>query len=129
MIMLDEAVHESLRQQLRRWRLSISEIGLDVASKGVKDESIIPFLQMLRRPTFITYDRQFYRRVLCHTAYCLVVIPPEEENEALLVRRLLRHPAFNTQRKRMGAVLHISPAGITCWRLHAEREEKLGWQD
>ncbi|MBV7332454.1 hypothetical protein KFU94_30345 [Chloroflexi bacterium TSY] len=47
-----------------------------------------------------------------------------DKNEAAtFVRRLLRHAEFNTQAKRMGAVIRLSSRGIQIWRLHAEKED------
>lgn len=94
----------------------------------MQDDEIIPFLQKLRRPTFVTRDEDFYVRRLCHAKYCLVYLAVEKHEAAAFVRRLLRHPDLDTQAKRMGTVVRVSRAGLTCWPLHAERELRLEWE-
>ncbi len=37
-------------------------------------------------------------------------------------------PEFDTQVKRMGAVIRVTPSGLTVWRLHATTEEHHHWQ-
>jgi hypothetical protein len=124
---LDENVLKNQRQILQSWRISIRQIGYDVGRKGMKDDEIIPFLHSLRRPTFFTRDLGFYDHSLCHTQYCLVCMAVGKYEAATFVRRLLRHPEFNTQAKRMGAVIRVSRAGLRVWRLHAEQETALSW--
>jgi len=48
---------------------------------------------------------------------------------ATFIRRLLRHPEFNTQAKRMGTVIRVSHARLKVWRLHAEQESVLSWSN
>ena len=64
MIVLDENFTESQRQLLRGWRISVRQIGYDIGRSGMDDDEIIPFLLRLRRPTFFTLDRGFYKREL-----------------------------------------------------------------
>jgi len=124
---LDENFPPNLRQLLRSWHVPVRHIGYDTGRKGMKDDEIIPFLLGLRRPTFFTLDMGFFRRDNCHARYCLVCLNVEQHEAASFVRRLLRHPEFNTQAKRMGSVTRISPARISMWRLHAENEIFLNW--
>jgi hypothetical protein len=126
---LDENVPRNQRQILQSWRISIRQIGYDVGRKGMKDDEIIPFLHSLRRPTFFTRDLGFHDRSLCHTRYCLVCMAVGKYEAATFVRRLLRHPEFNTQARRMGTVIRISRAGLRVWRLHAEQEITLLWSN
>jgi len=97
--------------------------------KGMKDDEIIPLLCSLRRPTFFTRDLGFYERDLCHAQYCLVCIAVGQYEAAAFVRRLLRHPEFDTQAKRMGTVIRVSRGGLRVWRLHAEQDIALSWSD
>ena len=127
MNILDENIIASQRQRLRSWRIPVRQIGVDIARKGLQDEEILPFLHHLRRPTFFTRDRGFYRREVCHRQYgiaCLAVVP---EEVAIFVRRVLRHPRLNTQAKRMGTVMRASHRGLGVWRLHAQEEEAILW--
>ena len=51
MNILDENIIASQRQRLRSWRITVQQIGVDIARKGLQDEEIIPFLHQLHRPT------------------------------------------------------------------------------
>jgi hypothetical protein len=126
---LDENVVDSQRRLLIRWRVRIRQVGYEIGRKGLQDEGLIPLLLQLRRPTFFSRDRDFFDRQLCHHAYCLVQLAVRDEEFVQYVRRLLRHPAFDTQGKRMGSVLRVTSTGITVWRLHAEAEEHVSWPE
>lgn len=127
MNVLDENIPASQRQLLEGWHIRIRQIGFNVGRRGMQDEEIIPFLQRLRRPTFFTRDEDFYDRRLCHAKYSLVYLAVEKHEVAVFVCRLLRHLDFGTQAKRMGAVIRVSSAGGSVWRLHAEREISIEW--
>lgn len=125
---LDENINDSQRRLLRSWRIAARHIGNDIKMQGIKDEEIIPFLCQLRHPTFFTRDLGFYRRELCHARYCLVCLTVERNEVALYVRRLLRHPQFDTQVKRMGTVILVSHTRMAVWRLHAVNEARIDWK-
>jgi len=127
MNILDEHIPIDQRQLLKSWRISVRHIGYDVGRKGIKDSEIIPLLLSLRHPTFFTLDLGFYERHLCHERYCLACIDVNQYETASFARRLLRHPQFNTQAKRIGAVIRMSQKGLLVWRLHAEEEVRLTW--
>lgn len=126
MNILDEDVRADQRELLRQHRIAIRQIGHDLAHKGIKDQAILPFLHQLRRPTFFTLDRGFYDRRLCHPNYCLVWLDVDRRQVSAYIRRVLRHPRLNTQAKRMGAVIRVSPAGLHVWKRHGE-EEAASW--
>ena len=128
MNILDENIPKNQRQVLESWRVRVRQIGFNIGRRGMQDDEIIPFLQHLRRPTFFTRDEDFYARHLCHTRYGLVYLAVEKYEVAAFVRRLLHHSEFDTQAKRMGAVIRISSAGLSCWRLHADEELHLEWE-
>jgi hypothetical protein len=88
MNILDENIIASQRQRLRSWRILVRQIGVDIAHKGLQDEEILLFLQHLRRPTFFTRDRGFYRREVCHQQFGLVCLEVRPEEVAIFVRRL-----------------------------------------
>lgn len=94
----------------------------------MKDAEIIPFLLQLRRPTFFTLDLGFYKRDLCHARYCLVCMDVKKQEAAVFVRRVLRHPKFDTVAKRMGTVIRVSPMRIAVWRLHEEKGAEFDWE-
>jgi hypothetical protein len=124
---LDESVPPSQRRLLRSWRVPIRHFGYEIGRRGMQDDEIIPFLLGLRRPTFFSLDFDFYKRTLCHARYCLVSLDVKQYEAATFVRRLLRHPQFSTGAKRMGAVIRVSHAGLTVWRLHQEEVELIDW--
>jgi hypothetical protein len=127
MNVLDENIPDSQRQLLRSWRLRIRQIGHEVGRQGMEDEEIIPLLHGLGRVTFFTRDLGFYDRHLCHAGYCVACLAVGQYEAASFIRRFLRHPGFNTRAKRMGKVIRVSHAGMSMWRLHAEKEEELVW--
>jgi hypothetical protein len=126
MIVLDENVDDYERDRLRTWRIRAHKIGRDLGTKGIKDPQIIPFLMTLTRPTLFTLDDDFESPRLCHSAYCIVYLAVRHVEVATYVRRVLRHPALNTQAKRMGAVVRASEAGLRVWRRN-EAEQALAW--
>ncbi|MGH2585252.1 MAG: DUF5615 family PIN-like protein [Dehalococcoidia bacterium] len=123
MNVLDENILDAQVQRLRRWRVRVRHIGRDLGRKGLKDDEIRPFLAQLRRITFFTRDVGYYQRRFCHSHYCLIVLAVHESEVAEYTCRLLRHPAFSTQAKRMGMVVRASSTAVTVWRLQAEHEE------
>jgi hypothetical protein len=125
---LDENIFASQRAYLRRRRLSVRQIGVDLGRKGMTDEEILPLLHRLRRPTFFTRDSDFCRRELCHERYCLVWLHVSPLEVAEYALRLLRHPECNTQAKRMGCVIGVSPTGISVWR-RAGQKADLRWDE
>jgi len=91
--------------------------------------AIIPFLLTLPRSTFFTLDWDFFKRDMCHPRYCLVHLDIRRNEAATFVRRLLRHPKFDTQAKRFGAVIRVSYSGLVVWHYHAEQETYYDWTD
>lgn len=127
MILLDENVLASQRQLLRSWHIPARQIGREVGRKGLQDQEILSLLHRLSSPTFFTRDRGFYNRKICHKNYCIVYLDLRKEEVAVFVRRVLRHPRFNTKRKRMGIVMHVSHTGIRWWEVGAEQEQFISW--
>jgi len=126
---LDENIPSHQRQKLKNWRVRVYQIGYDIARKGIKDDEIITFLLTKRRPTFFSRDDDFYKRQLYHAHYCLVHLSVSRYDVAIFIRRDRKHPEFNTQAKRMGTVIRISPIGIHLWQRHAEEEIFISWND
>jgi hypothetical protein len=127
MNILDEQIIENQRQLLRSWRIPVRQIGYDIGRKGLKDNEIIPFLLQNRKPTFFTLDFDFFEPRLCHAKYAIVCMEVRKHETAVYVRRLLRHPDYDTAAKRMGNVIRISSMRIGVWKLHAENETFIDW--
>lgn len=127
MNVLDENIVASQRHLLQKWKIKFHQIGHDIARSGIQDEEIIPFLHKLGSVTFFTLDDDYYYRQLCHKNYCLVYLDVNDNEAATFIRRLLRHPLFNTEAKRMGKVIRVDHTRLHFWRLHAERQVRLFW--
>lgn len=128
MIVIDENIIDSQRQQLKSWRISVRQIGFEVGRKGMKDKEIIPLLHQLNQPTFFTRDDDFYKRKLCHSGYCRVLLDVRKGEVATFVRRVLRHQMFNTKAKRMGKVVRVSHIGVAVWEAHSSKESYFEWE-
>jgi len=130
MIVIDENIIESQRQQLLQSRLRVRQIGFEVGRKGMDDrDQILPLLHQLNRVTFFTRDDDFYLRELCHPQYCLVILAAPKDRMANLIVQTIRYPDFNTQRKRLGRVLRVSSTGIRFWQSRNASEQVRRWTD
>lgn len=128
MIVIDENIIDSQRQLLHRHKLRVRQIGFEVGRKGTDDrEQVIPLLHRLRRATFVTRDLGLYQRILCHERYRIVVLAVEKGKAAELTLRILRHPHFNTQHKRLGKVIRAAAAGIRYGPSALAIERELSW--
>ena len=127
MNILDEQVIESQRQLLRSWRIPIRQIGQNIGRKGMKDQEIIPFLLQLHHSTFFTLDNDFFDRELCHRNYAIVFMDVKKSEAATFIRRIIRHPEFNTVTKRLGKVFCLSHTNIAFWALNVQEKRYLGW--
>ena len=112
MNILDENVGQSQRDLLRKQRIAVRKIGLDIGKKGLSDNEIVVLLHSLDRPTFFTIDPDFFRPQLCHAGYCLVFLDVAGKRVAEYTRRVLKHPQLNTRAKRMGQVLRATAEGL-----------------
>lgn len=129
MILLDEMIVASQRQELLKWRSSVRQIGVDVGQPGMKDaDQILPLLHHHKNTTFFTSDGGFYDRKIIHGKYCIVVLHVDEFQVAKYIRDFLRIPDFRTKSKRMGHIFKISPELIRFWRLNADEEFRIFWK-
>ena len=128
MIVIDENIIDWQRQLLLRHNLRVRQIGFEVGRKGMDDrEQVVPLLHRLRRVTLFTRDLGLYQRTLCHERYCIVVLAVEKAKAAQLILRILRHPHFNTQRKRLGKVIRATAAGVRYWPSAMAIEREVSW--
>ena len=126
MNLLDENFPDDQLPLLREWHISFRQIG-DVARLGIKDPDIIPVLHQLGRVTFFTGDEDFFRRKLCHAAYCLVCLNVRADDAALHLRRFLNHPRFKTENRRLGTVARAHHDGIHFWQRNRTALQRVDW--
>ena len=127
MNVLDENLRQKPRELLAVWRIPVGQIGIEVGRSGMQDDEIVGLLRRLSRPTFFTRDRDFYKPGLRHAGYCLVRLDVSRALSAEYIRRLLKHPEFNTTSKRLGSVARVGPSGIPAWRTKTQAEERFDW--
>jgi len=57
----------------------------------------------------------------------LVYYAVKRKELATYVRRFLRQPQFNTQAKRMGKIIQVTPHQISVWALGQNSPEIVNW--
>jgi len=125
---LDENLIVPEQDRLRAWRIPCQRIGGELGWKGMKDQNdVIPLLHSMRRPTFFTRDRDYYRHALLHSGYCLVYLDVDFDEVAKYARRFLRHKDFRTQAQRMGKVVRVHQRGVSYWQVSLKGERALEW--
>ena len=127
MLVLDENLPAAQRLSLRKWRIHFRVVGVDVSAWGTDDENLIPVLHHLPQPTFFSLDRDFYRPDWLHGDYGLVWLDVRGRQAAEFIRRFLRHPAFDTQAKRMGVVARVHADGVLYWRVGKRSPTAFSW--
>lgn len=128
MIILDHNIPADQARQLRRWRLHFRQIGFEVGRPEWDDrQEILRYLHTAKQVTFFTRDLGFFRRRLCHSNYCLVVLTVPVLETALYIRRLLRHPLLKTRAKRQGKLVKLSTDKISLWHTGQGRPISLAW--
>ena len=128
MLVLDENLPAGQRHLLRKWRIRFRAIGGELGAAGTQDENLIPLLQRLAQPTFVSLDRDFYLPELEHDRYCLVWLNVWVNEAAEYIRRFLRHPSFDTRAKRMGLVVRVHAEGVSCWRAGRRLPQETPWR-
>jgi hypothetical protein len=126
MNVLDENFPLDQVEQLRNRGVRVRKIGHDIGRAGMRDPEILTLLHATTRPTLFTLDADFASPQLCHPAYGLVFLFVWPRDAADYVRRVLRHPALNTQAKRMGTYVRASYDGVRVWRRN-EGEQAFSW--
>jgi hypothetical protein len=126
-ILLDENVPLEQADLLRGWSIRCRVIGRDVAELSIGDDDIVVLLHRLKRSTFITRDRHFFRCSLCHPNSCLVMLDALPEESAMFTRRFHRHPAFHRAADRLGIVARAHHDGIHFWQRGRAALQQIGW--
>ncbi len=127
MNLLDENIPRLQWEWLRHRGVRVRQIGFEIAFSSIDDDSIIRLLHELKRITFFTQDRDFFRLRLCHSAYCLVKLDVDPDHTGAFIRRFLRHRAFGTQAQRMGKVVRLNAGSIQFWQSGATRRTSRAW--
>ncbi|HEX8522702.1 MAG TPA: DUF5615 family PIN-like protein [Tepidisphaeraceae bacterium] len=127
MIVLDENLRRDQFEHLRRWGFAVRQIGYELGWEGMDDENIIELLHRLKDPTFFTEDLDFWRKDWLHPTYCIVFLVVSSKQTATFCRRLLRHPRFSSNHKRLGHLIKMTRDGMTIWQRYAKQEEFLPW--
>ena len=129
MLVLDENLPAGQQQLLRRWRIHFRTIGVAVAASGTADENLLPVLHRLPQPTFLSLDLNFYRPDWAHRGYCLVWLDVRGRDAGDFIRRFLRHPAFDTQAKRLGKVARVHADAVLYWQVGKRSPTSVLWQN
>lgn len=128
MILLDHNIPEHQVELLRRARLRPRQIGRDVGRPEWQDlEEILRYLHRLKAATFITRDEGFFRRRLCHSNYCIVIVSGPVIETAGYIRQFLRHSAYRTRQQRIGKVVRLLPTRIVWWDIDVKHQQRLLW--
>lgn len=130
-IVVDEHLdHWTVTRVIARW-ISAEQIGFELGRKSLPDDNIRAFLRRLKRRTFITIDRGFYKRQYCDKHYCIIFFDLSLVREAELpelLRRLFRFPEFRTSKIRMGKIVRVSrTGGIHFFDSRTGFEKYLAW--
>lgn len=128
MNLLDENIRQDQSDQLRRWRIKFRRLDMDLVCTGIKDPQVIPVLHGLSDPTFFTHDKDYFRRRLLHSSYCLVRLDVFDGAAASFIRSFLRHRLFKTNAQRIGAVARVHPGGIHFWTRNKPKLTKVPWR-
>jgi hypothetical protein len=127
-ILLDHNIPEEQVELLRRARLRPRQIGREVGRPEWQDlEEILRYLHRLKAATFITRDEGFFRRRLCHSNYCIVIVSGPVIEIAGYIQRFLRHAAFRTKQQRPGKVVRLLPTRILWWAIGVKLRQRLLW--
>ncbi len=121
MYLLDENITKDQKDLLEKWHYHVKQIGIDIKSKGIKDEQIITFLQQVNGVLFLTRDNDFFKKELCHTNYCIVYLDVEKFEVAYHIRKFLKHSSFNNSKKRLGKIIKVNQTVIQYYLINSDK--------
>ncbi|MBC8233626.1 hypothetical protein H8E77_29110 [bacterium] len=131
-----EVEHTSQLQQ----PLKVKQIGVHFLPGSADDERIISLLSRLKTPTFITWDcKDFYHRRRLDKRYCIICslrspttssygVDIHRTEFVSVVRKIFRHPLFNTVAKRMGKVIRVTSTHINYFEIGESQEITIPFQ-
>ena len=125
---LDANIDAEYESQLRR-PLKVKQIGVHFLPGNADDERIVNLLGRLKTPTFITKDcKDFYNRQRLDKRYCIVCVDVHWTEFVSAVRKIFRHPLFNTVAKRMGKVIRVTSTHINYFEVGENKEITILFQ-
>jgi hypothetical protein len=127
MNLLDENIPSEQFELLESRGIRCRVLGRDFAQLSIADDNIVTLLHRLKGPTFFTRDKHFFKRDLCHPAYCLVWLDVAPEETAMFIFRFLRHPRFKIKADRAGLVARIHHDAVEIWTKNREKVEQVDW--
>jgi hypothetical protein len=129
-VILDEQLSATeVASELKKW-CSVLRLKDLRPQQQILDDRVIEMLLTLNRPTFVTIDRGFWKRGLCHPGYCILYfVLASNRQEALSerLRALFRRREFRTRAARMGKVVRVSPTHIDYWQFLLPRPKRIVW--
>ena len=130
-LILDAHVNIQLvLQPLRRW--ITAELLQDLRpGEHVLDERVPEILLRMKRPTFVTIDKDFDDPSLCNPNYCIIYFALQDKEQPLipsLLRALFRRPEFRTRANRMGKLARISTTSIEYWQFPERQPRLIVWK-
>jgi hypothetical protein len=127
-IILDHNIPANQAQQLRLWKIHFRQIGFEVGRPEWDDQQeILRYLHTTKQATLFTRDLGFFRRRLCHSNYCIVVLTVPVAETARYIRRLMRHPKFKTRASRAAKVIKLSRGKMQMWQGKSRSLIGLPW--
>lgn len=89
--------------------------------------TLFRFLLLLKRPTLLTRDKDFWDSTLVHSRYAIVWIDVVVDETAFWIRRLMSHPQFRTSAQRLGKVVRVHPSAINYWKKNSDTPTVVEW--
>ena len=120
---------ETENVSLLRRPLKVKQVGVHFLSSNADDEYIINWLKRLKTPTFITKDcKDFYNCRRLDKHYFIICVDVHRREFVSVVRKIFKHPLFNTVAKRMGKVIRVTSTYINYFEVGGNTEITIPFQ-
>ena len=127
---LDEQIrHGDVIPAIQKWA-TVHRLCDDRPAERILDDRVPSLLLQLKKPTFITIDRDFWDQYWCHPSYCILffnLIDDQQPEIPSLLQELVRQEGFRTIRERMGKVARVSTNSLEFWMHRSHRLHELEW--
>lgn len=100
-------------------------------NQRILDERVPDILLALKQPTFVTIDKDFWQRKLCHPGYGILYFSLRDDQQERLpgmLRALFRRAEFRTRARRMGKVARVRSTRIDWWQFQVADLYRLHWK-